>query len=215
MFRRHLTSIALTGAVIAAAFTVSLVADQQAKPMPGHDMGAMRGEMTMKSTMTRAQKIANAVTAGPAAISANATVYDWPAKEGARPEVLRAGTNGWSCLPDFPDSKGNDPLCVDDVWMKWFDAYLSHKTPDVTKVGIGYMQAPGGAWASNSDPYAMKETADNHWGHHQPHIMILVPDPKALAGISTDPKNGGPYVMYAGTPYAHIMAPTVAPGMHK
>ena len=54
----------------------------------------------------------------------------------------------------------------------------------------------------------MKETPDNHWSLHGPHMMILVPDTKALAGISTDPKNGGPYVMWAGTPYAHIMAPT-------
>ena len=43
--------------------------------------------------------------------------------------------------------------------------------------------------------------------------MILVPDLKSLAGISTDPKNGGPYVMYAGTPYAHIMAPITASSM--
>ena len=26
-------------------------------------------------------------------------------------------------------------------------------------------------------------------------------------GLSTDPKNGGPWVMWKGTPYAHIMAP--------
>ena len=26
-------------------------------------------------------------------------------------------------------------------------------------------------------------------------------------GISTDPNNGGPFVMWAGTPYAHIMVP--------
>jgi hypothetical protein len=38
-------------------------------------------------------------------------------------------------------------------------------------------------------------------------MMIVVPDVKALDGISTDPSNGGPYVMYASTPYAHIMAP--------
>jgi hypothetical protein len=37
--------------------------------------------------------------------------------------------------------------------------------------------------------------------------MILVPDLKALQGMSTDPTGGGPYVMYSGTPYAHIMAP--------
>ncbi len=37
--------------------------------------------------------------------------------------------------------------------------------------------------------------------------MILVPDPAMLEGISTDPDNGGPYVMWKGTPYAHIMIP--------
>ena len=158
--------------------------------------------------MTKAQKIASAASAAPASISAKATVLDWPAKEGAAPATLRAGTNGWTCFPDMPETKGNDPMCVDAVWMKWLDAYLAHKTPETSGVGIGYMLAPGGAWGSNSDPYGMKETADNHWGHHQPHLMILVPDPKALAGTPTDPASGGPYVMWAGTPYAHIMAPT-------
>ena len=28
-----------------------------------------------------------------------------------------------------------------------------------------------------------------------------------LEGISTDPQNGGPYVMWKGTPYAHVMVP--------
>ena len=69
------------------------------------------------------------------------------------------------------------------------------------------MLAPGGGWASNSDPYARTEASGNHWTHHPPHMMILAPDPKSLAGMPTDPGNGGPYVMWAGTPYAHIMAP--------
>ena len=43
--------------------------------------------------------------------------------------------------------------------------------------------------------------------------MIVVPNLASLAGISTDPNNGGPYVMYAGTPYAHIMAPITASPM--
>jgi len=178
--------------------TVALLAQAQAP------MGDMKHDMKQ---MTKAQKIANAVSAAPAAISAKATVLDWPAKEGAKPETLRAGTNGWTCLPDMPDTKGNDPVCIDGPWMKWVDAYMAHKTPEISGVGIGYMLAPGGAWGSNSDPYGMQQTADNHWGHHQPHLMILVPDLKSLAGTSTDPANGGPYVMYAGTPYAHIMAP--------
>ena len=53
----------------------------------------------------------------------------------------------------------------------------------------------------------MSKTADNQWHLALPHLMILVPDLKSLGGISTDPNNGGPYVMYPGTPYAHIMAP--------
>jgi hypothetical protein len=89
---------------------------------------------------------------------------------------------------------------MDEPWMKWVGAYMAKRAPRVSRVGIGYMLAPGGAWGSNTDPYAMTETPDNHWGHHNPHMMIVVPDVKALDGISTDPSNGGPYVMYASTP---------------
>jgi len=187
----------LLGFALIGTLTATLAAAQQM-----HEMKAGAPKMT------EAQKIANATSAAPAAISAKATVLDWPAKEGAAPETLRAGTNGWTCLPDMPDTHGNDPVCMDAPWMKWVEALMAHKTPQIAGVGIGYMLAPGGAWGSNTDPYGMKETPDNHWGHHQPHLMILVPDLKSLAGTSTDPANGGPYVMYAGTPYAHIMAPT-------
>jgi hypothetical protein len=38
--------------------------------------------------------------------------------------------------------------------------------------------------------------------------MVLVPDLRLLDGVSTDPNNGGPFVMWKGTPYAHIMVPT-------
>jgi len=53
----------------------------------------------------------------------------------------------------------------------------------------------------------VKATPDNEWSHHPPHVMIAVPDLKSLDGLSTDAKNGGPWVMWKGTPYAHIMAP--------
>jgi hypothetical protein len=170
--------------------------------------GSMPHQMPAKpKMMTTAQKIANAMSAAPSSISAKATILDWPADEKSEPMMLRQGSNGWSCLPDMADTEGNDPVCIDAPWMKWVQAYMSKTTPDVGRVGIGYMLAPGGAWGSNTDPFAMKMMADNHWGHHEPHLMIVVPDVKTLAGMSTDAKNGGPYVMYPGTPYAHIMAP--------
>jgi hypothetical protein len=166
--------------------------------------------MKVAPPTTKAEKIANAVAAAPPSISDRATIVDWPATEGAQPSVLKAGTNGWSCFPDMPQTDGNDPMCVDGPWMKWIEAYISKTTPKVGGTGIGYMLAPGGAWGSNTDPYAMTKTASNQWGHHQPHLMIVVPDVGALAGIPTDPSNGGPYVMFAGTPYAHIMAPVTS-----
>jgi hypothetical protein len=67
--------------------------------------------------------------------------------------------------------------------------------------------APGGGEGSTSDLYAMAMTDDNHWSHHPPHVMIAVPDLKLLDRLPTDPNNGGPYVMWKGTPYAHILAP--------
>jgi hypothetical protein len=209
MVRSKLAVLAATG--MTCLMTAFLVASQQSgqqtnKTMQGHDM-------SMAPMKTKAQKIADAITAAPASITAKAAIYDWPSKEGMAPEVLRPGTNGWSCFPDAPNTEGNDPMCVDEPWMGWMQAWLSKTNPQITRVGVGYMMAPGGATGSNTDPFAMKATPDNHWGHHTPHVMIVVPDTKALAGISTDPNNGGPYVMFAGTPYAHIMAPITAGGM--
>jgi hypothetical protein len=40
-----------------------------------------------------------------------------------------------------------------------------------------------------------------------PHLMVLFPDPKLLEAYSTDPGSGGPWVMWKGTPYAHLMVP--------
>jgi hypothetical protein len=199
---------------LAVAGFLSVPAPAGAQSM-GHDTkGAMAHTMPMSgATMTKEQKIANALTAAPDSVTAKATVLDWPAKEGDAPAVLRAGTNGWSCLPDSPETQGNDPMCLDQSWLKLIDAYLKHTAPQFSALGIGYMIAPGGATGSNTDPYAMAPTADNQWGLHQPHIMIAVPDTKALEGISTDPASGGPYVMWKGTPYAHIMAPVPAAAM--
>lgn len=208
MSTRRWISLVFPGLAVAGALAVSLEAQQPvAKPAMGHDMPMQGGMSHDPMPMTTAQKITNAMSAAPASVSANATILDWPAKDGDAPPVLRKGTNAWTCLPDMPDTKGNDPMCLDASWMKWVEAYMAHKAPDVKTPGVGYMLAPGGGWESNTDPFAMKETADNQWSHHPPHMMFLVPDVKTLETMSKDPANGGPYVMYAGTPYAHIMAP--------
>lgn len=168
---------------------------------------ATGGRASAQATPSTAGKIANAMAAAPASISANAAVMDWPASEGEQMTTLRPGSNGWTCLPDFPGTDGNDPMCLDEQWMGFMHAMMSKGTPNVTRVGVGYMIASGGASGSNTDPFATKPTADNEWGFDPPHVMLVVTDTKALEGIPTTRQNGGPWVMWSGTPYAHIMVP--------
>ncbi len=149
--------------------------------------------------------IRSAMSAGPSAISDDARIMSWDG------EVLREGDNGWTCLPDRPDTPGEDPWCVNDPWMAFLEAYVSKTTPDYDQVGIAYMLR-GDTPVSNTDPYATSKTTDEDWVEDlAAHLMVLVPDRASFATFSTDPNNGGPWVMWPDTPYAHIMIPLEGP----
>lgn len=152
-------------------------------------------------------KIESAMSAAPPSISSRATIKDWPAQQGGEMSTLREGDSEWTCLPDHPDTPGNDPMCLDPQWMAWADAWMNKKDFQADEMGFGYM-LQGGSPESNVDPYATGPTAENEWIEDPvPHLMVLVPDEKALEGLTTDPDSGGPWVMWRGTPYVHIMAP--------
>ena len=156
-----------------------------------------------KAAETKAAMIRDALSAAPPAIAKTATVMDWDHT------VLKQGTGLYTCMPTPPALRargGREPMCLDKVWMAWGDAWMNKKPFKASELGVAYMLA-GDTGASNIDPYATKKTADNQWVVEGPHTMILVPDAAALDSISTDPHNGGPYVMWKGTPYAHIMMP--------
>jgi hypothetical protein len=147
-------------------------------------------------------KIKSAMGAGPASVSAQATVMDWDHT------ILREGTNGWTCLPDRPETEGEDPWCVDEQWMNFLDAYMKKEKPTYTGVGIAYM-LKGDSPVSNTDPFATEPTGKKgDWvtGVGK-HLMIIVPNHEVLKGISTDHMNGGPWIMWPDTPYVHIMVP--------
>lgn len=153
-------------------------------------------------------KIQNAMSAAPQSVASEATIMDWPSGPDAPMTMLRKGTNGWTCLPDMPPTPGNDPMCLDAAWLEWMDAYSNQRTPEITKMGFGYMLQANDSPYSNVDPFATEPTTDNEWQELDvPHLMLLVQDEQMLEGLSTDPENGGPWVMFKGTPYVHIMAP--------
>ena len=154
-------------------------------------------------------KIDEALSAAPASIAQNATVMDWPDSAGGKPKELRHGSNDWTCFPSSPaatGAAGKDPMCLNKEFAAWGEAWMAKKPPHLKAVGIGYM-LQGDVGASNTDPYATAETPENQWVHSGPHLMIATPDPAQLSSVPTDPKNGGPWVMWKGTPYAHVMMP--------
>lgn len=145
--------------------------------------------------------IRSAMSAAPDEVSRSATVRDWQGN------VLREGTNGWTCMPDMADLPGDSPMCLDAVWMAWVDAWQNKKPFRADRVGFGYM-LQGDFPGSNTEPYARKASPDNEWVENSgPHVMILVPDAAALADLPRTPHGQGPYVMWEGTPYVHIMLP--------
>lgn len=146
-------------------------------------------------------QITSAMSAAPSSISADATILDW------KLTVLREGTNEWTCLPDQADRPGTNPWCITEAWMDFLNAYANKTEPTFTEIGFAYM-LQGDSPVSNSDPYATEPTEPEDWVTDLgPHLMILVPDRKMLESISTDHLNGGPWVMWPNTPYAHIMIP--------
>ncbi|EYD77767.1 hypothetical protein Rumeso_00494 [Rubellimicrobium mesophilum DSM 19309] len=149
--------------------------------------------------------ITSAESAAPASVSSGATILAMGA-DGAM-QTLREGTNGWWCMPDFPETPGPDPMCGDANAMEWATAWMNHQDPPAGKVGFLYMLA-GGTDASNTDPYATGPSADNNWITTGPHVMI-VNSGDTMSGYSEEPMpdTAMPYVMWAGTPYAHLMIP--------
>jgi len=143
--------------------------------------------------------VADALSAGWPGMAENATVVDW---EG---NTLKEGTNGYICLPTPPTLVGNAPMCMDAEWMKWAGAWQNKTDYAAESLGISYM-LNGDEGASNTDPYAEGPTDDNEWIVEGAHLMIVAPA-ELLNAFPTDPDNGGPYVMWKGTPYAHLMVP--------
>jgi hypothetical protein len=149
--------------------------------------------------------IRSAMSAAPAAVARDANIVVVSANGTSR--NLRHGNNGFTCMPDNPATPGPDPMCMDANAVEWGMAWIQHRTPPPNNVGLMYMLA-GGSDASNVDPYSERPTRGAPWLHTGPHVMIVGSD-SLLRNYPSGPApdTSRPYVMFAGTPYAHLMIP--------
>lgn len=148
-------------------------------------------------------KIDSAMSAAPVSIAQDATILDRVRDADGKFVVLREGSNGWSCLPDSPQTATNDPICVDETFLGWIYARIAKEAPVITTVGMAYL-LQGGETNSNDDPFAT-EPAEDFYATTAPLMMILFPPGVDLSGYQADVHTGEPFIMYGGTPYEHLM----------
>ena len=144
-------------------------------------------------------KIARALSAAPPSVAKSAKVVDMD--DQGQMTVLREGSNGFTCFPGHPGVVGDVAMCANGPSMQWISDIISHKpSPTNTQPGVTYMLAGGTDWSA-TDPFATTGTPIKE----PPHWMIMWPfDPKTSA-LPTSPKQTGTWIMYSGTPWAHLM----------
>lgn len=153
---------------------------------------------TTQASDTTQGKIQRAMSAGPDDIARSARIIDTDAE--GNTVVLREGSNGFTCMPGNPKVIGVPAMCVDAASLQWFADAKAHKPKQTnTLPGITYMLA-GATQRSDSDPSDKTSPAITVG----PHWMILWPfDPKTT-GLPATHKPTGAYIMWAGSPYAHL-----------
>ena len=141
-----------------------------------------------------------AMSAAPSNVSGKATIM------GSNGEILREGTNGWTCMPGTPPNENFNPMCVDKAWRKWLDAFVNKKPYDSESAsfGLSYMLV-GDVPVDNDDPNNTDPTKGTRV-QEGPHLMILLPA-SMMKDFPRDPYAGGPYVMFDGSEYVHMMVP--------
>ncbi len=138
----------------------------------------------------------------PAAISANATIAHIDAA-GKAVHIIRQGTNGFTCslIPD----ESAAPFCADaQGWQFLADAFTGKPKPTSTAPGIGYMAAGGMHHETPDGEIVMAPGANTKMVQEPPHWMLLWPIDPATSGLPAK-ATGATYIMFAGTPYAHLM----------
>ena len=143
-----------------------------------------------------------ALGGAPPSISKDATVL--VPGEGGRLVEAKKGSNGFTCLPDIPETPKSDPMCLDPAATQWAMSFLNGEPrPSNTVPGIGYMARGGQHWEKDGQMF-MKEAPGAKIVDEPPHWMIFWPFDSKTTILPTQ-SHSSTYIMFEGTPYAHLM----------
>ena len=153
--------------------------------------------------MSKDQLIKLAMSAAPPSISQDATIMV-PGENGQMVEAKK-GTNGFTCIPDIDGQEKPDPMCADAAAMQWGNDYMSGAPkPANTVPGIAYMARGGWHWEKGGKILMKPEEGAKRIAE-PPHWMVFWPFDSKGSGLPSLPGKFQTYIMFEGTPYAHLM----------
>jgi hypothetical protein len=152
--------------------------------------------------MSEKDQTALALSAAPARISKDAGVMIYGA-DGKLTEAKK-GTNGFTCIPTVMNLPVPDPICMDAASNQWMtDVMNNAPKPSNTVPGIAYMARGGSHFEKNGKVVMAGEGAKVV--KEPPHWMVMWPFDPAASQLPTVPNPSGIYIMFEGSPYAHLM----------
>lgn len=175
--------------------------------LPGISMAAEKGHKkgaTVKEvkTMSEKEQTALALSAAPAHIAKEAGVMIYGA-DGKLTEV-KPSANGFICIPTVMNLPEPDPMCMDAAAHQWMtDIVNNAPKPSNTAPGIAYM-ARGGSHFEKDGKVVMQPDGAKVV-KEPPHWMVMWPFDATATKLPTTPNPSGTYIMFEGTPYAHLM----------
>jgi hypothetical protein len=152
--------------------------------------------------MSEKDQTALALSAAPPHIAKEAGIMIYGA-DGKLTETKQSA-NGFTCIPSVMNLPDPDPMCMDAAVQQWMTDLMNHAPkPTNTVPGIAYM-ARGGSHFEKDRKVVMSGDGAKIV-KEPPHWMVMWPFDAAATKLPTAPNSSGVYIMFDGSPYAHLM----------
>jgi hypothetical protein len=152
--------------------------------------------------MSEQEQTALALSGAPAHIAKQAGVMIY-GPDGRLTEIKKS-TNGFTCIPTVMNLPEPDPMCMDAAVQQWMtDLTNGAPKPTNTVPGIAYMARGGSHFEKDGKVVMGAEGAKVV--SEPPHWMVMWPFEAAATKLPIAPNPSGVYIMFEGTPYAHLM----------
>jgi len=153
-------------------------------------------------SLSEHEQVKLALSAAPSHITKAASIMIY-GTDGTLTETKK-GTNGFICVPTVMNLPAPYPMCWDAAGHQWMTDLMNNAPkPTNTVPGIAYM-ARGGSHFEKGGQVVMNGDGAKTV-KEPPHWMIMWPFESTTTKLPTVPNPSGVYIMFDGTPYAHLM----------